>query len=70
MSVQTQTGIFERFCLQLYPNLNLNLTCKGISDTSSGYHEDYETSDGDEVGSSYNKVPDVIMEQDNRSRSV
>ena len=41
-----------------------------MSDTSSGYHEDYETSDGDELGTSYNKVPDVIMEQDPNTRSV
>ncbi|XP_063675088.1 microtubule-associated protein futsch-like isoform X16 [Bolinopsis microptera] len=39
-------------------------------DTSSGYHEDYETSDGDELGTSYDKVPDVIMEQDQHTRSI
>jgi hypothetical protein len=39
-----------------------------VSDTSSGYHEDYETSDGDELGTSYDKVPDVIMEQDSHTR--
>ncbi|XP_063675086.1 titin-like isoform X14 [Bolinopsis microptera] len=43
---------------------------KGVSDTSSGYHEDYETSDGDELGTSYDKVPDVIMEQDQHTRSI
>ncbi|KAL5256297.1 hypothetical protein ACHWQZ_G011501 [Mnemiopsis leidyi] len=39
-------------------------------DTSSGYHEDYETSDGDELGTSYDKVPNVIMEQDRHTRSI
>ncbi|KAL5256294.1 hypothetical protein ACHWQZ_G011501 [Mnemiopsis leidyi] len=43
---------------------------KGVSDTSSGYHEDYETSDGDELGTSYDKVPNVIMEQDRHTRSI
>jgi len=40
---------------------------KGVSDSSSGYHEDYETSDGEPLDTT---APDVIMEVDDSTRSI
>ena len=40
---------------------------QGVSDTSSGYHEDYDTS-GDELDNPSQKVPNVIMEQSSNTR--
>ena len=36
-----------------------------MSDSSSGYHEDYETSDGEPIDTT---IPDVIMEVDGSTR--